>query len=67
MSDELLVAIGGIALFVIVFFCAQGTSSYSCRRLGEETQVASKYTMATGCLVKINDQWIPSDQWRTVK
>lgn len=67
MRDATLFIIAILGLAVVLFFLLQWLSSYSCQRLGQEAEVPTKYSMAVGCLVKIDNSWIPSDQWRALK
>ncbi len=35
-----------------------------CQEIAQTAEVEWQYSRITGCLVKINDQWIPLDNWR---
>lgn len=42
-----------------------GIEKYSCNRLEANTGIETKYAfIGGGCLVKVNDRYIPRENWR---
>lgn len=62
----IVLVIGGIAIFLGVMFGADYfVSKYSCNKLEQNTGIETKYVwFGGGCLVKVNDRFIPRENWR---
>ncbi|WP_417537051.1 hypothetical protein [Marinomonas sp.] len=55
-----------ILLFVFFAFKAIGYAQnrYTCYAKWADSTIESKYTIRGGCLIKHNDNWIPSEVYR---
>lgn len=56
----------GLVLFIVLLFGGvYQTSKFECNRLETNTGIETKYAfMGGGCLVKVNDRFIPRENWR---
>lgn len=68
--DEILgfvLAIVGLTILIILLALgiAIPTNNYACNKLEQSTGIETKYVfMGGGCLVKVNDRFIPQENWR---
>lgn len=57
--------IATILLTALIFSAAYQIDKYSCTKLHENTGIETKYSFFGGsCLVKVNDRFIPQENWR---
>ena len=54
-----------IFISAIVSLCYMA-AKHSCKKIGEETNFDTKYTLFAGCLIK-DGTYVPLDNWRAVK
>lgn len=65
-----LVAVGVSIVIAFMLFVVAGVALFtplaatSCNKLEPDTGIETKYKFWTGCLVKVNDRYIPLDNWR---
>ena len=70
--DEVRTSIWVIILIMIIMLILAftiladvGVSRFSCGRLSQSTNIETRYSVfGGGCLVKVNDRFIPQENWR---
>jgi len=60
-----MVGIGGTLLLLVC--CGFFATNKACTVLQEETGLETKYEFWNGCFVKLDDRWVPQDNWREQK
>lgn len=57
---------GVMAALIVIFtvFMTYGVGNFSCKQLGVNASVETKWTFWSGCLVKLDKGWIPEQRWR---
>lgn len=65
-SKLLIVMIAGCATFMTLFMGGVVLlNRYSCGKLSQSTGIETRYVLlGGGCLVKVNDRFIPKENWR---
>ena len=53
-----------ISLWIVFGVISYGASRYSCHTQWQESEIAYKYTVKGGCLVRRGDGWIPAENFR---
>lgn len=61
--------LGGVVITVLFIVLLTGAiyqiDKYSCNKLEKNTGIETKYSFLGGaCLVKVNDRFIPRENWR---
>jgi hypothetical protein len=51
---------------LVILFLVYAGSSKSCTDTGEKIGLESDYGLWTGCMVKVQNEWIPLDKWRVI-
>lgn len=54
---------GIFTIIIVTFFAINGIAQHSCNTLGSKTSREVNYSFWSGCLIKVNNQFIPSDNW----
>lgn len=57
--------IGGITLLTLLLI--YGCTSYSCEDTGKQSGLETKYSIWSGCYVKLKDRWVPAERWREIE
>ncbi len=53
-----------VGLVIAIFLVAWPLEKYDCLKLGDNTGKETKYHVwGGGCLIKVNGEFIPSEQW----
>ncbi len=50
--------------FASLFTLEAALNEYSCTKTWNMSNTPSHYTMMTGCMIKIDDKWIPAKNYR---
>ena len=64
LESESFVPVFCILLFAIFIGLAMFSARYECSKLGVITEKPTKYVFAVGCYIKIDDDWVPKQNWR---
>lgn len=70
MNDKVFAALfvaAVIGFLVLSFFCVASCEQYSCKKIGIETGLETKWDIWSTCYVKVNGKWIPKDVWREIE
>lgn len=71
MSDSTSEGCFSVVFFgLLCFACVLGDcawNDYTCGQLQAETGHPTKYAPTVGCLVQVDGQWVPQENWRATK
>lgn len=72
MRDETGPTVLAITVYMVMFMVlltmaiiglAHLGTRYSCQETERLTTVDTHYSLASGCLVRVNNEWVPYDRW----
>lgn len=53
-----------LAMFVVIATPVVLLARLDCNRLETNTGIETRYDLINGCLIKVNDRFVPQDNWR---
>ena len=56
--------LGALFLIAVVTTAVYLSSSYSCKAQAEKMDVPYDYELFQGCMIKVNNTWVPLDNYR---
>lgn len=69
MDDLATIIVAGFILGIIVLgvlFGANAVSRATCNQQWEQSKFEHQYGFIKGCLIKVNGQWLPADNYREI-
>lgn len=65
----LIVIFIAILMLVVTLFlvCALVAQRWSCNQLQSNTGYDTRYTIANGCLIHLQNGWVPDEKWRQLQ